>query len=105
MTRTPKVRVHYAHVARVPHTCPVCQRLIEVATNTDDGDASGPGPGSFTFCISCGHASVFTPDMVLRRLTSDETRRACHVQLFLRTYASMASRRRAYRVAHRIAED
>jgi hypothetical protein len=102
--RAPRVRVHYTHEARRPHSCPTCGAELCNATNVEQDDPSGPVPGAFTLCIDCGHASVFTPDLLLRKLRAEELRAACAGQVFVTAYASMAATRRAYRRAHGEAE-
>jgi hypothetical protein len=98
-----RVRVHYTHEARREHPCPVCGAVLSQATNVVEDESSGPEPGAVVLCIGCGHPSIFTPDMLLRRLTASELSAACQQPVFLRTHLSMLSKRRTY--ARRVCMD
>jgi len=102
--RAPRIRVHYTHKSRRPHPCPTCGDELCNATNVEQDDSGGPRPGAMCFCITCGHPSVFTPDLLLRKLRSEELRAALQANVFVNAYASMAAKRRAYRRAHGEAE-
>jgi len=51
-------------------------------------------------CINCGYPSVFTPELLLRKLRVEELRAACAKRVFVTAYVSMVPTRRAYRREH-----
>lgn len=99
MTNTPRLRVHYTHKSRRPHPCPTCGALIYNATNVEQDDSSGPVPGALTICLDCGHASIFTAELLLRVLRVEELRAAMQNNVFVGAYAVGARARRRHRQA------
>jgi hypothetical protein len=98
--KQPKVQIHFTHQSRRAHPCPTCKARLSMATNADPEDSTGPVPGAAVLCIWCGHAAVFTPDMMLRLMRLEELRVACNEATFRQAYLIMLRKRRAWRSAH-----
>ena len=45
--------------------CPFCGRVNDAATDTTTG--RNPGPGDIALCMSCGAASMYDAQMLLRK--------------------------------------
>ena len=54
-----------------PVKCAYCQYAIDIATDPNDKD-NLPIANDLIMCINCGEINVFTPYMLLRKITQEE---------------------------------
>ena len=52
-------------------SCPNCGEIMNAAQAVD-AEGNEPGAGDASICMSCGHLSIFTDELMLRNPTSEE---------------------------------
>lgn len=76
-------------------TCSSCNSHTDAATCVDG--KSLPSPGDVSICLYCGHIAVFSDDMILRPLTSEEMHEVAGNKAILQAQSIRAEYERKHR--------